>query len=182
MKKVLSIVLAFCFIFVGFVFTGCGETPDISLSGTPAYEDYIYGNGSLAVTKGDYVYFASGYVKEDDLGQGKKYSNIKGTVANGALYRAKVVQTTTGEGEESVISNSLTEVQLMVSKIVGFEKGGIYIFKDKIYFASPSIVKDGTGTRYDLITFYSCNLDGSNLQEFYQKQKLEIIQLTQWQW
>ncbi len=65
-------------------------------------------------------------------------------------------------------TGALEDKELMVSKVVGFEKSGMYIFKDKIYFSSPSTAKDSTGVRYDLITFFSCNLDGSNLSEFYQ--------------
>lgn len=159
MKKVLSLILTCCLIFAGLIFSSCGVS-DIKLKDLPAYEDSIYGNGGMVVTKGNYVYFASGYVASDKLG--KTFSNIKGTVTNGALYRAKMVTTIDEEKE------ILEDVQLMVSKIVGFEKGGLYIFKDKIYFATPSIVQDKTGVRYDLLTFYSCNLDGSELTEFYQ--------------
>jgi hypothetical protein len=165
MRKFLSIALALCLIFAGLVFSACGTT-ETSLSGGPAYDDPVYGNGGMVVTKGDYIYFASGYVKTEDIG--KKFSNIKGTVANGGLYRAKMIEVTSQEGDNTVVVNTLEQKELMISKIVGFDKGGLYIFKDKLYFSSPSIVKDNTGTRYDLITFYSCNLDGSGLKEFYQ--------------
>lgn len=166
MKKILSIVLALCLVFVGLILSACGASTDITLSGGPAYDDPVYGNGGMVVTKGEYIYFASGFIKKDDLG--KKFSNIKGTVSNGGLYRAKLVEVTSEEGGETVLVQTLEQKELMTSKIVGFEKGGLYIFKDKIYFASPSIVQDSTGVRYDLVTFYSCNLDGSELKDFYQ--------------
>lgn len=165
MKKFLSVFLVLCLVFTGIMFSGCGTTETV-LNGGPIYEDNVYGNGGLVVAKGEYVYFASGYVDTDDLGD--TFSNIKGTVTNGGLYRAKMANITTGEGDDAVTTQGLVNKELMVSKIVGFEDGGLYIFKDKIYFASPSIVQDSTGVRYDLTTFFSCNLDGSGLTEFYQ--------------
>lgn len=168
MKKIFVAILALCFVLVGVMAAGCGVN-EIVLSGLPEYEENVYGNGGFIVRKGDYVYFASGYIEEDDLGD--TVSNIQGTVTYGGLYRAKMVEVTTGEGEDVEVTQELQEVQLMVSKVVGFDKGGIYIFKDKIYFASPSIASDSTGVRYDLLTFFSCNLDGSGLKEFYQTEE-----------
>jgi hypothetical protein len=159
MKKFLLFALALCLSLTSFIFVGCGAS-DIILTGGPAYEEAVLGNGGMVVRKGDYIYFANGYVESGKLTE-KKMTNEKGSVTNGGLYRAKLV-----EGEDG--KSKLEEVQLMVSKVVGFENAGLFIFKDKIYFASPSIEKDNSGTRYDLITFFSCNLDGSGLQTFYQ--------------
>lgn len=161
MKKFLPLFLVLCLIVCGGIFAGCGAN-EIVLEGGPAYEDSIYGNGGFVVTKGDYVYFTDAYVKSSSLGS--EMTNELGTVTETGLYRAKMVVETV----DGVERKTLTEVQLMVSKVVGFENSGMYIFKDKIYFATPTINKDKSGTRFDLITFYSCNLDGSNLQKFYQ--------------
>ncbi|MDD4110744.1 MAG: hypothetical protein PHS54_04245 [Clostridia bacterium] len=171
MKRIFLAILTLCFIFVGVIVSGCGAN-GIVLSGLPEYEDNIYGNGGLVVRKGDYVYYANGYIeKQEDFGD--TISNIQGTVTYGGLYRAKMVEVTTGEGEDAVVTQELQEVQLMVSKVIGFKNGGIFIFKDKIYFTSPSIASDSTGVRYDLLTFFSCNLDGSGLKEFYQTEEYE---------
>lgn len=165
MKKFLTVVLTLCLIFVGITFAGCG-VEDISLSGQPELSDMIFGNGGLVVQKGEYIYFASGFVNSEKMGL--SFSNAKGSVNNGGLYRAKIKEITVGEGESAITKKEITDPELMVSKIVGFKDGGIYIFKNKIYFSSPSIVQDSSGVRYDLITFFSCNLDGSNLKKFYQ--------------
>lgn len=167
MKRILPIALVLCLFVVGFVFAGCGTANDIILSGGPAYEDEIAGNGGMAVTKGDYVYFANGYVSTSDMGG--VYGNIKGQVTETGLYRARMTTEVVNEVEQPV----LTDVELMVSKTVGFNNSGLYIFKDKIYFASPTTESDSTGVRYDLITFFSCNLDGSNLKSFYQTTEFE---------
>lgn len=161
MKKFLPLILVLCLVVCGGIFAGCGNK-EIVLEGGPAYEDNVYGNGGFVVTKGDYVYFTDAYVKSSSLGS--KISNQLGSVTETGLYRArKTVETV--DGTERPI---LTDIQLMVSKVVGFENSGLYIFKDKIYFATPTTDKDKTGTRYDLITFYSCNLDGSNLKKLHQ--------------
>ena len=161
MKKFTSIILILCLFLTGFVFVGCNSS-QIVLNGGPAYTDKIYGNGGFIVTKGDYVYFTDSYIKSSSLGS--SITNELGTVIETGLYRAKMSTELISDVETPV----LTEVELMVSKTVGFENSGLYIFKDKIYFASPTIDKDSSGIRYDLITFFSCNLDGSNLQKFYQ--------------
>ncbi len=161
MKKFLPLILVLCLVVCGGIFAGCGNK-EIVLEGGPAYEDNVYGNGGFVVTKGDYVYFTDAYVKSSSLGS--KISNELGAVTETGLYRArKTVETV--DGTERPI---LTDIQLMVSKVVGFENSGLYIFKDKIYFATPTTDKDKTGTRYDLLTFYSCNLDGSNLKKLHQ--------------
>lgn len=161
MKKFLPLILVLCLVVCGGIFAGCGQK-EIVLEGGPAYEDNIYGNGGFVVTKGDYVYFTDAYIKSSSLGS--KISNELGTVTETGLYRARMTIETVDETDRPI----LTDVQLMVSKVVGFENSGLYIFKDKIYFATPTTEKDKTGTRYDLLTFYSCNLDGSNLQKFHQ--------------
>lgn len=150
-----------CLIVVGVVFAGCGAS-DIVLEGGPAYEDQIYGNGGFAVTKGDYLYFTDAYVSSSSLGS--SITNEQGTVTETGLYRAEMDTELVSDVETPVLKN----VQLMVSKVVGFENMGLYIFKDKIYFPSPTTESDSSGVRYDLLTFYRCNLDGSNLEVFYQ--------------
>lgn len=164
MKKFLSLILVFCLVICGGIFAGCGNK-EIVLSGGPAYDDNVYGNGGFVVTKGNYVYFTDAYIKSSSLGS--KISNQLGSVTETGLYRARKAVETVDASERPI----LTDIQLMVSKVVGFENSGLYIFKDKIYFATPTTDKDKTGTRYDLITFYSCNLDGSNLKKLHQTTK-----------
>lgn len=180
MKKFLSVFLTICLIFVGAFFVGCGTISNV-LTGGPELSDTVLGNGGLVVQKGDFVYFASGFVEQNKFG--KNFSNINGTVENGGLYRAKfeevvieedinegeaTEETTNGEETTPITETKLTNPELMVSKVVGFNGGGLYIFKDKIYFSSPSIVKDANGARYDLTTFFYCDLNGANLKVFYQ--------------
>ena len=186
MKKFISIELVFCLAMTAFLFVGCAKNPNtnIKLDGGPELNELVTGNGSFQVRKGDYVYFASGYVSKSDLGTGG-LTNELGEVTNGALYRAKVELKKTvikgenkTEGEESEPKYQeeyvLTDVQLLCSKLVGFENSGIYIFGNKIYFGTPSTIKNSEGTvMYSLLTFYSVDLNGENLTELYQTQSFE---------
>ena len=186
MKKFISIALVFCLAMTAFLFVGCAKNPNtnIKLDGGPELNELVTGNGSFQVRKGDYVYFASGYVSKSDLGTGG-LTNELGEVTNGALYRAKVELKKTlikgenkTEGEESEPKYQeeyvLTDVQLLCSKLVGFENSGIYIFGNKIYFGTPSTIKNSEGTvMYSLLTFYSVDLNGKNLTELYQTQSFE---------
>lgn len=175
MKKILSIALVVCLALTAFLFVGCGaEKNNIVLEGGPELNETITGNGSFSVRKGDYVYFASGFVKTSDLGTGN-LTNKLGDVKNGAIYRAKVETTRT------LIENSdpnaepkykeevkLIDVQLLCSKVAGFENSGLYIFGNKLYFATPSTAKNSSGDiQYSLLTFYSMDLNGENLKEIY---------------
>lgn len=144
MKKFASI-FAMMLLAVTCVLAGCGYTYV-----GPGINDNVYGNGSYVVRKGDYVYYANGYLTADGS------DNKTGNVDYAGLYRAK------DNG------GTLEDPKLIVSKIVGFENSGIFIYGDKLYFATPSTRTDSTGElRDDLITFYSAALDGSGLKDLY---------------
>ena len=172
MKKFVSIFLAFVLVLVPLVFVGC-TTHNVKLEGGPNAEDTVSGNGSFAVRKGDYLYFASGYVSASDIGS-NGITNDLGAVTNGAIYRAKIESTKISkENDESETveydSLKLSDAQMLVSKIGGFENSGLYVFGNKLYFATPSTSRNSSGSALSsLIAFYSVDLDGQNLKEFYQ--------------
>ena len=63
---------------------------------------------------------------------------------------------------------ALVNINILVPKVVGFENGGFYIFDNYIYYASPTILKDRTGTvRFDLVDFYRTKLDGTGVKTLY---------------
>lgn len=170
MKKFLATLLVLCFIVIPFIFAGCESQNTVVLEGGPSLEDEVVGNGSFVVKKGDYLYFANGYVKTSDLGTGG-LNNELGNVENGALCRAKVEYVTEGTaGDEDFLEKlEIKNVELLLSKVVGFDNSGLYIFGDKIYFGTPATSRDNSGNvEYKQITFYSMNLDGTNLTKIYQ--------------
>lgn len=151
----LMLILSF-----GFVLVGCG----VNLA-MPAQNAEVIGNGGFVVQKGEYIYFANAYTGYSTIGS--KTSNDFGKVVEYSLYRVKVssVNNKTIEYDENGLPKNVEQV---VSKVVGFENSGFYIFGDYLFFASPNIHKTKEQkNRYDLISFFSVKLDGTNLQELY---------------
>ncbi|MGD9901683.1 MAG: hypothetical protein AB7S44_04035 [Spirochaetales bacterium] len=156
--KILSVF--FSFILIVGLLSGCYHfTP---LTGGPLANDLVTGNGGSAVVKGDYLYFMNGYLSVDDLTEG---DNDYGDEENGALYRAELNTDGSLMTDEE---GNLLNVELLVPKLVGFENGGIYIFDNYIYYASPTILKDKAGdVRFDLVDFYRAKLDGTGITKIY---------------
>ena len=163
-NKILTLLIVSILIITSL--TGCNN---IKLSNNPPTDAPVTSNGGLVVQKGDYLYFANGYVSTESLKNGdNKYGDIKYS----AIYRAK---TTNSELSYKTVYNDnneeekvLTDVELLIPKVVACENGNFFIFDDYIYYASPTTQKDSTGdSRFDLITFFSCKIDGSKTKKLY---------------
>ncbi len=165
LKKFLSIILlAFCLLVV-FMFGGCSNT---KLKDGPSESDVVVGNGSMAVTKGDYLYFVNGYKPYSEVGS----SNKDGKVTYSALYRVKLNENGVPESVDKKYdsegneifdgSRAIKNVDILASKVVGFEYMGLYIFGDYIYYATPnSGVNKNLETESQYISFYRKKLDRS---------------------
>jgi len=147
-------------------FAACSGLP--VLQNNPAKDAPVYGNGGLAVQKGDYLYFANGYTP---------YANLKAGDNNGnaeypALYRAKVnaqgkvdVKVEYDDDGEIIFDRAQTieNADIIAKKVVGFESMGLYIFGDYIYYASPNNQKSGNlNLTSRLVDFYRSKLDRSS--------------------
>ena len=152
------------------VFSGCGTTP---FRDNPSADDVVYGNGSLAVTKGDYLYFVNGYIASDEVGD----TNHEGSVTYGALYRIKLdekgnpveVEPEYDEDGNEIFdgSNALQNVDVLASKVAGFENMGLYIFGDYIYYASPYNGMDSNReVLSDQVDIFRIKLDRSGSSEW----------------
>lgn len=165
MKKRILTILVLCLVTM-MSFVGCDK---IKLKENPATNAPITSNGGLVTQKGDYLYFTNGYISTSSLSNGdNKYNKV--TYAG--LYRAKTTNgnlnydVTTNDKDEEV--KTLKDVELVVPKIVSSNNAGFYIFDDYIYYASPTTEKDKTGkSRFDLVTFFVCNIDGSKTKKLY---------------
>ena len=155
---------------IGLLIIGCSNSPKFSEN--PLSDDVVVGNGSLAVTKGDYLYFVNGYTSYNDVGS----TNKEGKITYAGLYRIKMDENGNPEKVEAKLdsegneifdgSRSLKNIDILASKVVGFEYMGIYIFGDYIYYASPNDEVDKnltTTTQY--IDFFRRKLDRSNAAE-----------------
>lgn len=158
MKKFRKILVCVCLCVTAFALASCGAS---GLGSMPKTGDKVVGNGGLAVTKGEYVYFVDSYIAYSELG---KNDNKQGEVKTNALYRTKLK-----DGKLDVDKKgNLNSYDLVVSKVVGTENTGIYIFDDYIYYGTPNMKNDRDGKlRTDLIEFCRAKLDGTNIEVLY---------------
>lgn len=147
---------------VALLFAGCGLG---KLADGPDASDDVSGNGSLAVTKGDYLYFVNGYKGVADVADSNHYGNVE----QSAIYRVKldaegkVTEDTKydEEGEEIFDkTQSLKNLEILVPKVAGFEYTKLYIFGDFLYYSTPNHLRDKSGeimSKY--INIYRVRLD-----------------------
>ena len=156
MKKLRKILIVFVLVIISCVglISGCQAT----LKGGPDKNDAITSNGKLVVQKGNYLYFVNGYVSASS-------NNKSGQVDNGAIYRAKLTNNKLSYDD----NGNLIDCERVVSKIAGFENGGIYIFGNTLYYASPNTEKNRSDGKVDtnLLDFYKVNLNGSGNSRIY---------------
>ena len=166
--------------------SGDGNYGAISVSGRQDTSYTVYSNGGSAVQYGNYVYFINGNRGYDDA---DGTANIWGDVVKGALYRAELSGTKDGSeftvtanadtGLEFVTSKGLdseenivdiVDVQLIAPKTIGTSgyAGGIYIFDDYVYYASPNNQQNKEGVvQANKIDFFRTKLDGSRTQKIF---------------
>lgn len=160
----------------------------IKVEGAQDYSYAVTGNGGNAVQYGNYVYFVNGYRGDYDDTDGTK--NVWGNVVKGALYRAEMKGTKDGRdfivardettGLDFTTSKALgldqkvvdsVDVQVIAPKTIGtsgFSGGGIFIFDEYVYYASPNNQKDKSGTVQSAKTdFFRTRLDGGKTEKLF---------------
>lgn len=165
MKEIKGNIMSFKHIFTVFllavvavVMTACGFNP---VKDNPSEYASIYGNGGMQIRKGDYIYFVNGFYGIDEV----ESSDTKfGKAERGAIYRTKLVDGALQINEDG----ELTDVDVIVPKIVGYEVSSFYIFGDHIFYASPNNEKDKYGElTKNKVDFFRCEIDGSNNSRIY---------------
>ena len=157
MKKYLSViaVLVLC---VCFMFSGC--TPVLEMP-----TGNIFSNGGSVVMVGDYVYYANTFVDYSSLESG---DNTEKTTEHNAMYRLKTDDkgfvTRDDDGE-------IQNVEKVYAKIAGFNMSNMFVVGNYLYFTSPNVHKDNSGsTKFDLTTLFRVKLNGTGLKEIYTTQ------------
>lgn len=126
----------------GSAFTPLGNIP----------EGEIESNGGFVVKKGDYYYFINGV-------ESYTSDNTYGNVVKGALMRVSESNLSKGEGAEVVVPS------LMVA---GDYSAGLFIYGDRVYYATPNNVKNLSGTvENEYLDFKSAKLDGSDVRNYF---------------
>lgn len=129
---------------------GCAGYNPAALPGDISGE--VTSNGGFVVEKGNYVYFINGSEQSDA-------DNTYGDVVKGALYRIGKTDLKTGKYDqaERVVSS------LFVAQNYD---GGVFIYGDYVYFASPTTEKEKDGAvSNSWLSFKRAKLDGSSTQK-----------------
>ncbi len=190
-KKIIAIILG---LILCLSVTACsGDSySTVKVEGAQDTSYAVVGNGGNAVQYGNYVYFVNGYRGGYDDTDGT--ANVWGNVVKGALYRAElkgereagelystfVIKRDEATGNDFVTGKTLdldqnavdaVSVQVIAPKTIGtsgFAGGGIFIFDDYVYYASPNNQKDKGGTVQSSKTdFFRTKLDGSKTQKLF---------------
>ncbi|MDR3186252.1 MAG: DUF5050 domain-containing protein [Christensenellaceae bacterium] len=145
-------VLVICLLLTVVLLVSCKEnykrdavpTDDISSA-------LVESNGGLAVKKGKYLYYINGYA-------GNTVDNTFGSVLKGAILRAELSE----DGTPKVNTNVVIVPKNVYSSVA---TSGLYIVGDYLYYSSPSVDKDKTGTvRNGAMYLMRSKLDGTGTQ------------------
>ena len=188
---ILTLILAFVL-----ALTACsGDSYDkVAINGKQDVTYAVTGQGGSSVRYGNYVYFINGTRGYEDT-EGK--SNLFGEVVKGGVYRAELNGTKTEKGngkyatfEVNALSagakdlfvtekatdykgdeTDVVKTELVVPKTVGtsgYGAGGIFIFDNAIYYATPNNLKDKQGNiQYTKTDFFRMSLDGTGTRKLY---------------
>ena len=135
MKKLKKLLICLMLCVFGFGLIACGDdrTEQEKNFTYPTEADAVYGNGGLAVRKGNYVYFVNGYksVTTNDL--------TKDTTFNvGSLMLAKL------GADGQLVTNETGSIRddyfiTMSNKLCGYEATDLFIHGNYLYFVSPCL-------------------------------------------
>lgn len=112
----------------------------------------VIDNGGFLIETQNYVYFING-------SQSYTANNAFGTPVKGSLVVA----------DKSGLATGDAKTEIVVPKVLasGDLGAGVYLFGDKLYFATPSTKKDTDGNvANDHLEFCSASLDGKSVTEF----------------
>ncbi len=125
---------------------------------TPLGGDFAAGdvssNGGFVVEKGNYVYFINGV-------ESNTADNTYGSVVKGALMRISKIDLKEGKGDKA-------ETVVPSLMVAADYTSGLYIYGDRVYYATPNNVKNTAGEiETDYLDFKSVKLDGTDIQSYF---------------
>ena len=130
----------------------------------PASSGDVYGNGGLAVRKGNCLYYVNGYKTVDSMTeQGASY--VLGSLMIAELDANGNVVT----DENKVMKNEF--INTMTDKLCGFEATNLFIGGDYLYFTTPCQEDESENSgsdpvwAKDRVEFYRIKLDKSSTPE-----------------
>lgn len=200
-KKIIPLfvclMLAFGFALYG---CGGDSFSQIEVKGNQDTSYTVYSNGGGAVQYGNYIYFINGYSGYEDTDgknnvwpnvvKGGLYRaelcgdrddknsgdfNIKQNPAENVINKAlEFVTSSKTDVDEYNREIDVVDVQLIAPKRIGtsgYKDGGIFIYDEWVYFASPNNEKNKAGVvQYNKTDFFRARLDGKDSEKIYTTQ------------
>lgn len=169
-KIILSLCLVVCCLFTAIGLTGCGKN---KLSATSTSTDGVSSNGGSVVTAGGYMYFINGIVANNGS------TNTASGNTIGGLYRTKL----NSKGKVDLNDDgTLKSSEKLISSVVGFEDGQIFVFGDFVYYTTPNAGKNSKAeTLYNQTVFMRYDLKTKQTQKLFttsQNNSSETLQYT----
>ncbi len=128
---------------------GCGGKFK-PLSGIPS--GTATSNGGFVVEVQDYIYFINGV-------ESYTADNTYGDPVKGALMRVKKSELSSGASGEIVVPSLMA---------AGDYEAGIYIYGDRVYYATPNNIENTVGEiEQNYLDFKSAKLDGSSVESYF---------------
>lgn len=166
MKKFTKILVCFMLCVCGLLMVACGDprTKEEKAFTYPSVDDVTYGNGGLAVRKGDYLYFVNGYRSVSSL------SSKEETVEVGSLMLTKLDKNgNIVKNDEGLLRDDYYIT--MNDKLCGYQVTNLFIHGDYLYFVSPCLEnesgKNGPWAK-ERVVFNRIKLDkSSDVEEIY---------------
>ncbi len=151
-KKICVIAAAATMAVSAAAMSACGYTFE-PLADNPAADAEVVSQGGFVVQKGEYVYFINGVETYTS-------DNTYGTPVKGALMRTRLEDVKAGKNEVETVIPSLM--------VAADYTSGIFIYGDRIYYATPNNVGNTAGTVDNTyLDFKSVSLDGSGVEDYF---------------
>ena len=144
MKKFTKILVCFMLCVCGLLMVACGDprTKEEKAFTYPSVDDVTYGNGGLAVRKGDYLYFVNGYRSVSSL------SSKEETVEVGSLMLTKLDKNgNIVKNDEGLLKDDYYIT--MNDKLCGYQVTNLFIHGDYLYFVSPCLENESGKNQYN---------------------------------
>lgn len=144
-------------VFTAAVMSACALALPACSDFTPLDGDYSSGevvsNGGFVVEKGNYYYFINGVETYTS-------DNTYGTPVKGALMRISKTDLAAKKNTAETVVPSLM--------VAADYTSGIYVYGDRVYYASPNNVKNTSGEiENNYLDFKSAKLDGSDIRSYF---------------
>lgn len=168
MKKFTKIIICLMLCVLSVCLVACGQSDKDKNFNYPASSGEVYGNGGIAVKKGNCLYFVNGYQTVDSLTE-QNASYVLGSLMIAELDENGNVIT----DENLVMKNEY--INTMTDKLCGFEATNLFIGGEYLYFTSPCQENESENSSKDpvwakeRVEFYRIKLDKSSKpEEIYQ--------------